>query len=539
MKAENGRVILKDSHKASLKSAKVKGKLDLNERLEVSVRVRARQKWVGTPECAGICAAPLARRLYLTREEFALRYGASPADFQRLEQFAREFSLEVVDRHAGQRTMRLAGTVEAMQAAFGVKWQAAEHNKLKFRHRTGSIQLPAEVAPLIEGVFGLDNRPAVRPHFQFKPFPEGKIPRTAGGPRPFTPLEVAKLYDFPANLDGGGQCIGILEFGGGFDPNELNRYFTGLGVTPPHVVAVPVDGGQNSPTGDPQSADGEVMLDLEVAGAIAPKAVMAVYFAPNTDAGFLDALRTAVHDSTHKPSVISISWGGPESDSTPQSLQDFDAACQEAAALGVTICVAAGDHGADDTDTVSRRANVDFPASGPHVLACGGTHLEANHGSISSESVWNTQDGWATGGGVSAVFPLPDWQAAANVPPSADPGGIQGRGVPDVAGDADANTGYIVSVDGSQGASGGTSAVAPLWSALIARLNQGFGKPVGFVNPLLYQPPANTRGFHDIVDGNNGSFSGDKHFYSAGPGWDACTGWGSPNGTELLKALSK
>lgn len=539
MKPETGRVILKGSHKAPHAGAKVKGKLDLNERLEVSVRVRARQKWAGTPECAGICAAPLARRLYLTREEFALRYGASPADFQRLEQFARDFNLEVVDRHAGQRTMRLAGTIQAMQTAFGVKLEAAEHGGLKFRQRTGPVQLPPDIAPLIDGVFGLDNRPAVRPHFQFKPFPEGKRPRAAGGPQPFTPLEVAKLYDFPANLDGSGQCIGILEFGGGFDPTELNSYFTQLGFTPPQVVMVSVDGGQNSPTGNPQSADGEVMLDLEVAGAIAPKAVIAVYFAPNTDAGFLDALRAAVHDSTRKPSVISISWGGPESDATQQSLQDFDAACQEAAALGVTICVAAGDHGADDTETASRQAIVDFPASSPHVLACGGTHLEANNGSISSEAVWNTRDGWGTGGGVSAVFPLPDWQANANVPPSVNPGSIKGRGVPDVAGDADANTGYIVSVDGSQGASGGTSAVAPLWSALIARLNQAFGKPVGFVNPLLYQPPANTKGFHDIVDGNNGSFSGDKHFYSAGPGWDACTGWGSPKGMELLKALSK
>ncbi|HKW30474.1 MAG TPA: S53 family peptidase, partial [Verrucomicrobiae bacterium] len=487
MKADTGRVILKGSHRAPHAGEKVRGKLDANERIEVTVRLRARQKWAGTPECARICTAPLARRLYLTREEFALRYGANPADFERLEQFAREFNLEEVDRHAGQRTMRLAGTIKAMQAAFGVKLKAAEHGKLKFRHRTGPIQLPADVAPLIEGVFGLDNRPVVRPHFQFKPFPEGK-PRHPmsgpGGPRPFTPLEVAKLYDFPANLDGSGQCIGILEFGGGFDPKELNNYFTRLGVAPPRVVAVSVNGGANSPTGDPQSADGEVMLDIEVAGAIAPKAALVVYFAPNTDAGFLDALRAAIHDATHKPSVISISWGGPESESTPQSLQDFDTACQEAAAMGVTICVAAGDHGADDTDMASQQANVDFPASSPHVLACGGTHLEANNGFISTESVWNTRDGWGTGGGVSAVFPLPEWQATANVPPSVNPGGIKGRGVPDVAGDADANTGFIVSVDGSEGASGGTSAVAPLWSALIALLNQGFAKPVGFINPL-------------------------------------------------------
>ena len=537
MKPESGRVDLAGSQKEPCKGASIKGRLNPGERMEVTIRLRPRQPWAGTPECGAFCAMPPASRQYLTHEEFAVQHGADPADFLRLEEFARQFDLKEIDRNAGQRTMRLAGTVRAMQAAFGVKLEPAVLGELTFRHRAGPIQLPAEIAPLVEGVFGLDDRPVVRPHFQFKPFPKGKRPHATGGPRPFTPLEVANLYNFPAALDGAGQCIGILEFGGGFNAKELSTYFTQLGVTPPQVVAVSVDGGQNSPTGDPSSADGEVVLDIEVSGAIAPKAVIAVYFAPNTDAGFLNALRAAIHDPTNKPSVISISWGGPESESTQQSLQDFDAACQEAALLGVTICVAAGDHGADDTPAASQQANVDFPASSPHVLACGGTHLEANNSSISSETVWNTHDGWGTGGGVSAVFPLPDWQASANVPPSVNPGGAKGRGVPDVAGDADASTGYIVLADGSEGASGGTSAVAPLWSALIARLNQGLGKPVGFVNPLLYQSPTNARGFHDITQGNNGAFSGGNNFYSAGPGWDACTGWGSPNGAELLKAL--
>jgi kumamolisin len=532
------RVTLRGSHKAPLKGAQISGKLNPEERLEVTVRVRPRLPWVGTPQWAALGAVPPRRRHYLTRAEFATLHGADEADFQRLEQFARDYDLTVLGRHVGQRGLRLAGTVEAMQAAFGVTLQSAVLDGVRFRHRSGPIRVPPGVAPLIEGVFGLDDRPAARPHFQFKPFPSGLRPRSGAGPRPFTPPEVAALYDYPANFRGAGQCIGIVELGGGFDSAELNKYFTGLGVPPPQVVAVSVDGSENSPTGDPQSADGEVMLDIEVAGAIAPQALLAVYFASNNDAGFLDAVRTAVHDAKYKPSVISISWGGPESTFTQQSLQDFDAACQEAAALGVTICVAAGDHGAGDTDPPSNRANVDFPASSPHVLACGGTHLEAANGSIASEVVWNTHDGWATGGGVSEVFPVPTWQAGANVPASINPGRGPGRGVPDVAGDADADTGYLVSVDGSQGASGGTSAVAPLWAALIARLNQGLGRPVGFINPFLYQAPANTRGFHDIVTGNNGAFSSASEQYSAGPGWDACTGWGSPKGTQLLNVLS-
>ena len=535
-KQRNTRVVIQGSHKTPLKGAKLTGKLDPNERLEVTVRVRSRAALAVSTEFAALTGSPPAQRRHLSREEFAARFGADPADVERIEQFAHEHDLDVVSSQAGQRTVRLSGTLKAMQAAFGVKLKAAVFSKVKFRHRSGTISVPKDVAPLIEGVFGLDNRPVVQPHFRFKPLPKVKRPR-AGSARPFTPVEVAGVYNFPTGVDGSGQCIAILEFGGGYRRADLKKYFTGLGVPMPTVTAVSVDGGHNSPTGDPQSADGEVMLDIEVAGAIAPKAKLAVYFAPNSDDSFLNALRAAVHDSVRKPSVISISWGAPELSSTEQSLRDYDAVCQEAAAMGVTICCAAGDHGTDDTEKPSKRVNVDFPASSPHVLACGGTHLEAANGTISKEVVWNTRDGWATGGGVSEVFPLPAWQTNANVPNSMNPGGKRGRGVPDVAGDADSDTGYIIRVDGAEGASGGTSAVAPLWAALITLVNQGLGKPIGFINPLLYQPPNNTNCFHDIVEGDNGAFSSSKK-YKAHPGWDACTGWGSPQGAQLLKALS-
>ena len=269
------------------------------------------------------------------------------------------------------------------------------------------------------------------------------------------------------------------------------------------------------------------MLDIEVAASVAPGAKIAVYFTPNTDQGFIDAITTAVHDTTNKPSVISISWGGPESSWTAQSLAALDAACQSAAALGITITVAAGDDGSTDGGTGN---NVDFPASSPHVLACGGTKLAASGATISSEVVWNelaSQEG-ATGGGVSNVFPLPSWQANANVPASSASAG--GRGVPDVAGDADPNAGYTIRVDGETMVIGGTSAVAPLWAGLIAVANQQLGKPVGFVQPALYAAKAATA-FSDITQGNNGAFS-------AGPGWDACTGLGSPIAEKLIPLLA-
>jgi kumamolisin len=269
------------------------------------------------------------------------------------------------------------------------------------------------------------------------------------------------------------------------------------------------------------------MLDIEVSASVAPGAKVAVYFTPNTDQGFLDAITTAVHDAANKPSVISISWGGPESSWTAQSMSAMDAACQSAAALGITMTVAAGDNGSTDGGTGN---NVDFPASSPHVLACGGTTLDANGATIVSEVVWNelANNEGATGGGVSNVFALPSWQAKAQVPAAATSTG--GRGVPDVAGDADPTTGYTIRVDGQTMVIGGTSAVAPLWAGLVAVANQQLGTQVGFIQPAIYAAKA-ASAFNDITQGNNGAFS-------AGPGWDACSGLGSPIAGKLIPLLA-
>ena len=294
-----------------------------------------------------------------------------------------------------------------------------------------------------------------------------------------------------------------------------------------------MDGASNSPG---QSADGEVELDIQVAGAVAPGAAQVVYFAPNTDAGFVDAISQAVH-ATPTPAVISISWGGPENSWSDQSRSSMDSAIADGAVLGVTVTVAAGDNGSSDDPNNPSAVNVDFPASSPNALGCGGTQLigDISTFTITSEVVWNevANNEGAGGGGVSVVFPLPSWQANAGVPASAA-GGATGRGVPDVAGNADPTTGYLVVVDGQQQPIGGTSAVAPLWAGLIARLAQATGKTFGLLQPLIYAgvtPGSTTPGFNDIVDGDNGA-------YKAGPGWDACTGLGSPNGTALLTRLS-
>jgi kumamolisin len=457
----------------------------------------------------------------LSREDFASRHGAHPASLRLLSEFAQEFGLTVEpDASPGRCTVHLSGSGAAMQKAFGVSLSMRTTPEGGFRVREGAIYLPEELQGHILAVLGLDNRPQAKPHFRVaKPHAENIS---------YTPLQVAELYGFPSGAKASDQTIGILELGGGYRTADLTAYFETLGLPAPVVTAVSVDGGKNTP-GSANGADGEVMLDIEVCASIASGAKIAVYFTPNTDQGFIDAVSTAVHDAVNKPSVLSISWGGPESGWTAQASAALNAACQAAAAVGVTITVAAGDNGS--TDGVSGKGNhVDFPASSPYVLACGGTKLTGSGATIGSEVVWNelASDEGSTGGGVSDLFPLPAWQKNSNVPAPATGGG--GRGVPDVAGNADPSTGYVIRVDGETSVIGGTSAVAPLWAGLIALANQQNGVDAGFINPALYGASAKSA-FHDITKGNNGAFS-------AGPGWDACTGQGSPVGSAVIRLVS-
>ena len=510
------RVTLKGSERKALPGSRIVAPASQDERFEVTVLLRRRRQQELHEHIAALGAGrPVTA---LTREEFAQRHGADAQDIKAVTGFAQEHGLAVVQAHAARRTVILSGTVRQFSEAFSVQLHHCHFDGGSYRGRSGSVQIPVELDGIIVAVLGLDNRPQAAAHFRVHP--------NAAAAASFSPPQVAALYGFPVGT-GEGQCVGIIELGGGFKPADLQAYFSGLGVGSPNVLAVSVDNANNAPTGDSSGPDGEVMLDIEVVGSIVPAAKVAVYFAPNTDAGFLDAITTAVHDSANKPSVISISWGGPESSWTAQALSSMDDAFQAAAAMGITVCVASGDNGSSDglTDGAD---HVDFPASSPFSLACGGTTLAGAGTTIRSESVWNDgANGGASGGGVSAQFALPNWQAKLSVSGTGGVRALSMRGVPDVAGDADPQTGYNVRVDGQSLVIGGTSAVAPLWAALVARLNQAAGKPLGFLNATLYQTP---QGFRDITQGNNGDFS-------ASAGWDACTGMGSPQGAGLAQAL--
>jgi kumamolisin len=346
----------------------------------------------------------------------------------------------------------------------------------------------------------------------------------------YTPLQLAEIYGMP-QADGAGQTVAIIELGGGFGQDDLEAYFKGLGLAIPSITATGVDGGKNEPGKDPSGADIEVLLDIEVAGGVAPSADFLVYFAPNTDAGFLDAVSTAAH-ATPAPAAISVSWGQSEDQWSEQARSAMDEAFADAVAMGVTVIAAAGDNGSADSDSPGSRVHTDFPASSPHVLGCGGTSLRATNGQEVSETVWNDGGrGGATGGGVSDVFPLPDWQKDAGVP-ERESGGV-GRGVPDVAAVADPQTGYQALADGKHIVVGGTSAVAPLWAALVARIVQLSGAPAGLAQAALYAgvtPGAAASHLRDITEGNNGA-------YAAGPGWDPCTGLGVPD-ADTVRAFS-
>ena len=417
-----------------------------------------------------------------------------------------------------RRTVVLSGTVEQMSRAFVVDLGIYDAPSGRYRGREGAVSIPEEIADIVQAVLGLDNRPLGRPHIRAAIAPQTTTP--------LTPPALATLYDFPASVSAAGQTIGIIEFGG-YKISDIQSFFKGLNLTTPTVTAVGVDGAKNSP-GAP--ADAEVVLDIDVAGSVAQGANIVVYFAPNTEQGYADCISSAVHDAKSQPSVPAISWGGVESNFTAAGIAAVSAQLQAASVLGVTVFSTSGDNGSADV-TIDGKAQVIYPGSDPWITCCGGTSVSNVSGSSFTETTWKQ-----TGGGISDLFDLPDWQGQAGVPSSANRGHRIGRGVPDVSGNADPNSGYVLTPGGlSVGPFGGTSAVAPFYAGLVALLNANLGEPVGYLNYNLYAFDGGNV-YRDIAD-NVSTASGPAPGYRSGPGWDACTGLGSINGNALLDAL--
>jgi kumamolisin len=535
-----GYVTLPGSKRLLLPNSRPAGPIDPSEISSLTIRVRS----AGDPAALEKrvyeeSQKPLKDRTYLTRDQLAQQHGASAADLDLVEQFAQKHDLVVVHRNTAERTIVLRGKLGDLLNAFPADVGMYHSSKGTYRGRRGEISVPQSLDGVVTGIFGFDTRPRRRASHRRQLM----AMNGPGGENGVAATEFAKRYNFPttfngAALDGTGQTIAIIELGGGFRSSDLRVFFQEIGVPLPKVSSVSVDHTKNKPT-TADSDDGEVMLDIEVAGAVAPKAKFVVYFAPNNgDQGFIDAISAAVHDTERKPDVISISWGGPEVSNDQQGMNAFHQLFVAAAAVGITICVASGDHGTADLDAADwdSKIHVDHPAVDDLVLGCGGTQVSQN-----KDVVWNDGTafdanvpgggGWASGGGISEVFAVPSYQTAAKLPVSID-SGKAGRGVPDIAMSA---TNYFTRVDSSEGASGGTSAVAPLMSALVVLLNQAKKKNVGFLNPFLYSSAA--KGIvHDVTQGTN-AIKNTVKGYNAGPGWDACTGLGTPDGTAILNNL--
>jgi kumamolisin len=547
-------VAIRGSGYVALPGAKFIGPADPQEIIAVTLVVRPRRK---VPELHAdqTLAALLPReRHYLSREEFAVHHGAHPDELAQVEQFARKHGFEIVETSAARHSVVLQGRCGAFGKAFHVKMLQYEHARGRHRGLKGRIYIPKELAQSVQSVLGLHNRPCALRH------------SSATGAKkalraPFSPSDVAELYRFPRHADGTGQCIGVIELGGGYHKRDLASFFSSLNLPVPRISEVSVGGAKNTPADysllqsfmtalnagkDPTEGENvesrrsselaqstaETTMDIELVGAFAPGAHVVVYFAPNDEQGIYEALTSALADTKHRPSVLSLSWGEPEPTVSPKYATLIDGVLRNLANVGVTVCVSSGDAGAHNG--MPGKPSVNFPASSPYALGCGGTTLKVSGSEIEAEVVWNSAFGrirGATGGGVSRMFPRPYWQQTFDVPqPTSKKGG---RGVPDVAGVADPHTGCRIVVGGVDSVSAGTSAVAPLWAALVARLNHALGAQSGFLNSLLYRLAARSREggiLRPITHGENGA-------YHAGPGWNACTGLGSPLGDRILEAL--
>lgn len=305
---------------------------------------------------------------------------------------------------------------------------------------------------------------------------------------------VADRYGYPlvAKSD---QWVAFISLGGGISGADVKTYCTQYGFPVPPVRVVSVDGAQNSYSGDPNSADGENALDLQnIIGATKGKVGVLMYIAPNSGSSFSRAVAQVAVDNV--ACACSISWGSDASNDSAADLQAMDNALQACNAKNIPCFAASGDDGSSDG---SAGANVDFPASSPYAIGCGGTTL-----SSAGEIAWTYG-----GGGFSKTYPKPPWQITV-------PGDF--RGVPDVAANGDPNTGYPIVISGRWQTFGGTSAVGPMWAAATALIVTITGKRIVNLAKTIYE----TNLLTDVIAGTNGA-------WHAGPGWDACTGEGVPN----------
>ncbi|HVR47514.1 MAG TPA: S53 family peptidase [Candidatus Binatia bacterium] len=444
-------------------------------------------------------ATPPARRVYASRAELAQATDADPDDVDLLKSYCAKMGLDVVGTH--WRSVTLSGPIAKLVEVFGATASIYElPDKRRFRHRSESLHAPSEIAAMVRGPFGIHQWPRSHAIGTLQPHTT-----------PLSAQDVAARYEFPDG-DGSGQTVGLIQLRGTFKPDDFTKCMTAQGVTAKLPVVKRVDNAEIAHAEETEK-DVESAIDTQIVGALAPGAQIVVYAAPDDERGVLDAVRAAIFDDENRPSILSISFGFPEQLWTPVALTILDELFTAAALLGISVFCAAGDNGAE-LDAAGN-AHVLAPASSPLAHACGGTQLVATD-NITTEVAWPK-----TGGGFSEKFGAAAWQGTAALAAGAYHA-APGRGLPDFA--AQVMPGYAIVFEGTALAAGGTSAAAPMWSALVARINQRLGAPAGFIAPLLYAASATL--FRDVTSGGN-----DR--YQSAVGWNPCTGLGVPIGTAI------
>lgn len=526
-------VVLSGSERPRKQDARRLGEVDPAAAVEVTVTVRGPDLPQVTPGRS------------MSREELERAYSASAADIAAVTSELGRYGLEVVDTAASARSLRMSGTAAQMNAAFRGDLGIYRHGEHQYRGREGQLQIPASLEGIVTGVFGLDQRRVAR---RVPGIPPAHGSAQAGAESALSPADLEERYRFPDG-DGEGQTVAIAEFGGAYFPSDLAAFCrqqgraeptvrqVGLGVpvlTEQQVMALP-----EAQREQVLEMAGEVNMDVQIIAGLCPAAEIVVYFTTFDEKGWIDLLNEVVKGTPAGPVAVSVSWGLAEDsgDFSPAARTVIDQRLQAAALVGVTVCVSAGDDGSGD-QLGDGSAHVNFPASSPHVLAVGGTMLDGDQ-----EVVWwqspgdRAHGGGATGGGVSRMFARPSWQTVEVSSPHG--GGLTGRIIPDIAALAGPPF-YQLVLLGRPAPNGGTSASAPLWAALVARSAAVAAppRPPVFLAPLLYGAgpdghPLGTSVCRDIIAGDNTSTPPGWGF-GAGPGFDAVTGWGVPDGPPLV-----
>jgi kumamolisin len=541
MKTDKTHVILPGSHRPKDPQTVHVRDVDPKEKIDLTIKLHG-PKLPGPDEHIGET---------ITEGKLEEDYGAKRADADKVAKTLKKFGIKLESVSLATKTMRVIGTGAAIEAAFKPDMSIVRSARQagEYRARSGSLRIPKELKGIVKGVYGIDERRMARR--------KSASPSADDGKRltPLSPDDLEQRYNFPPG-DAGGQNIAIAEFGGGYFADDTKAYCVKFQRPTPNVQAISVDAPaytlqevfalpvkQRKAVLDDAT---EVMMDVQVVAGLCPGANISVYFSTFDEQGWIDLLNAVIKA---KPVVLSCSWGLAEEDPgwSAGAISSIQDGLNAARLLGITICVSSGDDGSSD-GIEDGKAHVDFPGSSPFVLSVGGTMLKKSGGAVSEVTWWETpgrrienNGGGATGGGVSLKFDRPTWQNVRIE--SLNANSRDGRVVPDVSALA-GHPLYALILIGQSAPNGGTSASAPLWAALIARINAKLSpaKRQRYLTPLLYKNLANGKSVgkvssRDITSGNNATFPKPGRGYTAGSGFDAVTGWGVPDGVALLNSL--